>query len=99
MDGQLGREAERLMGELNERKVELIRVDLETAFTFATIASDAGDDAEKRQRNTQNARKGYDTITRYMKTAAIEPNERIAIGNRANELHDLLRRLGEEFSD
>lgn len=99
MDRQAELKSEFLKGELNERQVELIKVDLETAFTFATIANDAGGDAQKRERNTYNARRGYDTVVRYMKTAVIGTDERTAINDRVGELRDVLSGLGERFSD
>jgi hypothetical protein len=99
MDPRAERRNEFLKGELNDRQVELIKVDLETAFTFATIANDADGDAQKRERNTYNARRGYDTVLRYMKTAVMGADERTAINERAGELRDLLSGLGETFSD
>src|SRR5579864_7292989 len=57
--------ASSLKRELNDRKVDLIKVDLDTAMTFATIARDSSDQ-QKTARNAAHARKGYEAIVHFL---------------------------------
>jgi hypothetical protein len=85
----------RLQSELNDRKVDLIKSDLQTASTFVTIAEDADNDSPKRSRNRKNARKGHDTVLHFLESAMVSDAER----SEAN-LRKLKRRLialGEKF--
>jgi hypothetical protein len=90
--------ARSLKAELNERKVDLIKVDLETAFTFMKIAQEAGDDQEKRLRNREHARRGYDAVTHFLETAKLGRSEREAIDRRIGQLKTALEDLGESVS-
>lgn len=98
IDYSVNRQSEILKDELNQRQVELIRIDLDTAFTFAKIAKEAGHDVEKRQRNARNARQGYEAVTHFIQTAQLDPNERTALDRKISELRELLSRLGEHLS-
>lgn len=90
--------AQTLKNQLEERKVDLIKVDLDTAFTFARIAQDAADDEEKRLRNREHARRGHDAVVHFFQTAGLDPSEREAIYRRIGQLKSLLEDLGESFA-
>lgn len=92
------KEAELLSQKLNDQKVDLIKIDLETSFTFAKIAKDAADDREKRLRNRRHARRGYDTITHFLRTAILGQSERDAIEKGIGRLKNELQELGESFA-
>lgn len=62
------KKARDLEAELNDRKVDLIKTDLEAAYTFASTACQAND-GNKRMRNRKNARKGYDAVLHFLTTA------------------------------
>jgi uncharacterized coiled-coil DUF342 family protein len=83
--------------ELNDRKIELMKVDLEVASTFAMIAEDSRNDAVKRTRNRANARRGYDTIIHFMETAILTKADRNTLTKNLGRLKSTLVRLGEEF--
>lgn len=87
----------RLQSELNLRKIELIKSDLETATTFASIAQDTIDDTPKRSRNRQNARKGYDAVVHYLHSATVSERERGHIEGKLQNLKKMLSALGERF--
>lgn len=89
--------AQDLSEQLNARKVDLIKVDLETAFTFAKIAQEAADNQAKRIRNRQHARRGYDAVRHFLETARLEQAERDAIDRKIDQLKGLLGELGESF--
>jgi hypothetical protein len=48
---------------------EFVETEVKTSLTFATLALEAGEDAEKCARNTANARKGYETALRFLQEA------------------------------
>jgi len=87
-----------LAAELNRAKVDLIRTDLETAITFATIALQANDRAKK-ARNTRNARKGYDAVLHFLRSAEVDRAEGRAIAEQVDRLRALLRNLVEQSGE
>jgi hypothetical protein len=95
----MGAHFEQLKSELNQRKIELIEVDIDTAMTFASIAQGAGDDKQKAGRNRKNARKGYDAVTYFLRGASVSKAERIMIQKRIAQLKEILVGLGEQFAD
>jgi hypothetical protein len=87
----------RLGSELNQRKIDLMSVDIDVAGTFASIAQGATDDAQKRSRNQKHARDGYDTVARFMRTASMPENQRRDLQKRLAQLKAVLSELGEVF--
>ena len=81
---------------LNQVTTDFLKVDLETALTFAGIALQADSEA-KRTRNRQSARKAYDTVTKLLHN--VEPDEGDAEELRSNlqRLKSELEMLGEVF--
>ena len=93
------RKHSQLLGqELNARKVDLIKVDLQTASTFVKIAQQAGGDREKMLRNREHARRGHDTVVHFLTTAKVERSEREEIEQQIGRLRIALEELGESFA-
>lgn len=90
-------QAQLLGKQLNDQKVDLIKIDLQTSFTFAKIAKDAADDREKQLRNRHHARRGYDAVNHFLETAKLGRSERDAIEQGIGRLKTELEELGESF--
>ena len=88
-------QAQLLSKQLNDQKVDLIKIDLQTSFTFAKIAKDSADDREKQLRNRHHARRGYDAVTHFLETAKLARSERDAIEQAIGRLRAELKELGE----
>jgi hypothetical protein len=82
--------------ELNQKSVDFLKVDVETALTFSKIAIESFDPAKKK-RNRKNARKGYDTILRFMSKVSMEDEDTDYLSDRLRELKSNLQNLGEVF--
>jgi hypothetical protein len=82
--------------ELNQRSADFLKVDVETALTFSTIAMQTYDPARK-QRNRKNARKGYDTILRFMSKVPLGEEDAHYLSGRLQQLKSNLQNLGEVF--
>jgi hypothetical protein len=87
----------RIREELNRSKAGFLKTDLDTALTFADIASQAGENLEKKQRNQSNAREAYDTVLRLLKHATLNADEEREIHDRLGRLKLALQELGEVF--
>jgi len=74
--------------------IEFLRTEVETAFVFARVASDA-QDSEKRLRNVRNARRAYDTLLHFMQRLVLTPDARDEIHLRIWDLRRQLINLGE----
>lgn len=84
-----------LYTKLNRSRIGLIKADLKASLTFATLARDT-DDRNKRQRNTHNARRGYDTVRHLLVRAEdLTARERRHIDEKLGELRAILVELGE----
>lgn len=78
--------------------LEFLRTDLDTALTFATRALQAHQDAETRRRNQQNARRGYDAVSRILgelKAQSVNEAEMSDVEDRLSALRQKLLELGE----
>lgn len=78
--------------EMLQTGADFLRVELDTAMTFAQAALGAGNDTVKRDRNRVNARKGYDTLLRLGLKFPFVPDE-----TKFRELKDALELLGEKL--
>ena len=74
--------------------IEFLRTEVETAFVFARVASDA-QDSEKRLRNVRNARRAYNTLLHFVQRLVLTPGARGEIHLRICELRRQLINLGE----
>lgn len=89
---------QRLRSEFNQRKVDLVSLDLDVARTFADIAQTAPDDSAKRWRNRRHARQGYDAVVHFMQSVSIGEKQLRDIQKRLGELKAALIDLGEVFA-
>jgi hypothetical protein len=82
--------------ELDRKSADFLKVDIETALTFSRIALQSND-PDRKQRNRKNARKGYDTILRFLPKVPLETEDRDYLSTQMQELKANLQNLGEEF--
>jgi hypothetical protein len=84
------------LSRLNRTSTEFLKIDVETALTFCSIARQT-EDLTKRQRNCRNARKGYDTIHRLMGRVRLTDDDEQFLSEKMTRLKFELLRLGEKF--
>lgn len=74
-----------------------VETEINTSFTFASLALDSLSDPEKQSRNLRNARKGYESALHFLKIAENRcPDESTAqLANRLKQLKQALVKLGE----
>ena len=82
--------------ELNKTGISFLKIDLDTASTFAEIALRA-DDTEKRERNRHNARVGYDTVVRLLPRVTPMRMDAEILTEKLDRLRANLLELGERF--
>lgn len=78
----------------NKASTEFLKVDLQTALTFAGLASNAKDRV-KRERNQRAARKAYDTILRLIGRVTLTEQEARFFEKNLSRLKLELSGLGE----
>jgi hypothetical protein len=83
--------------QLRHTGIEFLKIDVETALTFSSVALQSNDDAAKRKRNRENARRGYDTILHLLKKVALDTEDAEFMSSRLRRLKSELERLGETF--
>jgi len=81
---------------LNRTKVDFLKIDVETALTFAGIAMQA-EDRVKKARNRQSARKAYDTVVRLMDRVDLSDEDAQLLARKLKRLRSELATLGEVF--
>jgi predicted RNA-binding Zn ribbon-like protein len=86
--------AEQLRNDFNDRRLVLIKTELDVGFTFASIALQA-DDENKRLRNCENARKAYDTALHILSTTEVTQGDADGIYEKIAHLKGALIELGE----
>jgi hypothetical protein len=77
--------------------LDFLRTDLAIALTTTNIAATAAEGSEKRQRNTRNARRAYDTILRLRERLVTTSGETKELDDKLLDLEVALARLGEVF--
>jgi hypothetical protein len=75
---------------------DFLQIDSEIGLTFSSIALTANDE-DKRRRNTQTARKAYDTVTRLKNDINLSDAEKAALDHNLLRLKKELQCLGEKF--
>jgi hypothetical protein len=83
--------------ELNRTRAEFLKVDVQTALTFAAIALQSENDLGKRRRNQRNARRGYDTILRLVQKVSLNEADAEMLTRNLGRLKSELQELGESF--
>jgi len=76
----------------NEVGVKFLFTDLRTALTFADMALQK--DAQSRERHTQEARKAYETIMRYLPRVRMNRDETKEMEEGLSRLQGKLRAVG-----
>src|SRR5215813_1681294 len=79
---------------LNQTSKDFLRVDVETALTF-TEAALTTDNPDKKDRNTKNAKKAYDTIQRLSERVTYTDSEQAYMSEMLARLKKDLKILGE----
>lgn len=82
--------------ELNATSVSFLKIDLDTALTFAEIALQAKD-GDKRERNRHNARVGYDTVLRLLPKVSPTHGDAKVLTEKLRLLKADLVKLGERL--
>ena len=83
--------------QLNQTSVDFLKIDLDTALSFAGIALETSDNPEKKTRNQQNARHGYDTIVRLLPRVSPSVDDGKVLARKLEQLKSELVKLGERF--
>ena len=81
---------------MNQASGQFLKIDLQTALTFVTIARETNDGA-RRSRNIRSARKAYDTVIRLSQKLRPPDDDIQAIDEMLEELKTKLADLGEVF--
>ena len=81
---------------LNRASTEFLKLDIETALTFLTIARDTHDDSRQR-RNLRSARRAYDTVLRFSDRVILSDEDRDALRSGLKRLRSELESFGERF--
>ena len=80
--------------QFNRTMVDFIKADLQTALTFSGIALQSKDDDDKRRRNHANARRGHDTIVKFLKTVTLSAKDTRYVSRNLRRLKSELKELG-----
>ncbi len=83
---------------VNAARVQAIMADLAAGFTFAQLAKEAAANSPKRQRNRNNARKAYESVTKFSKKTTLTPAEEKALNDGLTRLKSVLEQLGDTSS-
>ena len=81
---------------LNRVSADFLKVDIETALTFASLALQTGN-SEKKQRNCRAARKAYDTVVSLIDRVTLDQNDAQFLSRNLRRLKSELVQLGEVF--
>ena len=81
---------------MNRASAEFLKIDVETALTFANIARQAHDSARK-ERNCRAARKAYDTVAKLFRKVNLNDVDRQTVIDGLLQLRKELEALGEKF--
>lgn len=83
------------LNRIQETSFEFLITDLDLGLTLCRIASDAGDDSEKRNRNRQNARKAYESILGFSEKLHLTEEQDRELKDKLRELRTSLEKLDE----
>ena len=81
-----------------QNKQDFILIEIETGFTFATVAADSHD-RETSARNLRNARKAYDTARHFLAKHDVHPAAKHEAETKLAKLKHTLMQLGETFQE
>lgn len=78
---------------MNRASAEFLKLDIQTALTFLTIARQTQDDT-RQQRNLRSARKAYDTVLRLMDRVILSDEDARIVKSGLERLRSELSGLG-----
>jgi hypothetical protein len=81
--------------ELSRTSTDFLKADVETALTFVRIARQSKGDDPKRRRNQKNARRGYETILRFINRVTLDVSDADHMSRKLQLLKAELQELGE----
>ena len=81
------------MANRSSANVNALKTELETGLMFSRFALEAKNDANKRARNTANARKAYDTAQAWAAKVALAPTDAHEIDTKFERLASALAKL------
>ena len=81
---------------MNRASLQFLKIDLETALTFAKIARETSDEW-RMKRNRQAARKAYDTMMHLVPKVDVNADDRRVLSRGLVQLKSELSALGEIF--
>jgi hypothetical protein len=70
----------KILDEINRTRFEVVITDLETALTFTRIASQAGNNSEKKSQDQANAGRAYESMLRRSRKVEYTVSERKKFG-------------------
>jgi len=79
---------------MNRTSMDFLRIDLDTALTFSSVALQT-DDMSKKHRNQRAARRAYDTVLRLIKKVTLTDAEARVFAQSLGRLKSDLENLGE----
>ncbi len=83
--------------DLKRTSAEFLKVDVETALTFADIALKSHDNQVKKDRNRMNARRAYDMISRFVQKIPLTEADAFFLASALQRLKSRLEILGEDL--
>jgi hypothetical protein len=86
-----------LLAEINRTSVDFLKTDVETALTFSAIALQSSGNTKRRHRNRSSARRGYDTIVRFIERVPLTDDDAQFLLRKLERLKLELQSLGETF--
>jgi hypothetical protein len=92
------RDPNELLERTHENLLQFIFTEIELALTFADTAIHADND-DKRNRNAENAYKGYETALAFLQKGKITPDEHNEVRSRIAPLKKALSELGKLDAD
>jgi hypothetical protein len=81
--------------DFNQRGIDFLNIDADTALTMAQIASAADKNSEKRARNQRNARRAYETILHFGERTTFTSEQADKLDHKLRLLKAALEQLGE----
>ncbi len=86
-----------LMENYERNILRILSTDLDVGLTFVRIAKEAHRGEEKQKRNTENARKAYTSVVKWLKKLRTGSEEHGEIAEKLQRLRSELEELGTRF--
>ena len=73
-------------GDQNAAGIAFMRTEVSVGLEFAELASGAGDQTQKRERNRANAQKAYDSLMKFLPRLSLTPAESSELNSGVEQL-------------